>query len=293
MIDLSFAKAAVVLPKEYRTIRFFQVGVGGTGSFTAMNLARLAFELQRLGKSVGLTLIDPDRVETGNIPRSNFCAAEVGRFKAQTMAERISAAWGLEVAYANERFCTKDHLGPRLNYFQELTILVGCVDNHHARREIDLCLMNHVRHHSSPAPNVWWIDGGNGRNSGQVVLGSEADAPESYFAADGICRKLPLPSVVHPELLKPDLNPAETRFDTQNLTCAERILIGEQSLNINQRVAVEISQMLSEFLLTRTLRRFAVYFDLESGSSRSLYCTPEQINVAIPPKFIENSIPQQ
>ena len=53
---------------------------------------------------------------------------------------------------------------------------------------------------------------------------------------------------------------------------------GEQSLNINQRVAVEIGEMLAELLLTNSLRRFATYFDLESGTSRSSYCTPENIN---------------
>lgn len=59
------------------------------------------------------------------------------------------------------------------------------------------------------------------------------------------------------------------------------VRLGEQSLNINQRVAVEIGEMLSEFLLNNSLRRFATYFDLESGTSRSSYCTPEIIAEAL------------
>ena len=61
------------------------------------------------------------------------------------------------------------------------------------------------------------------------------------------------------------------------MTCAERIRLGEQSLNVNQRVAVEMSKILSELLLTQKLKRFAAYFDLESGASRSIYNTPEAI----------------
>jgi hypothetical protein len=64
-------------------------------------------------------------------------------------------------------------------------------------------------------------------------------------------------------------------------TCAERIRLGEQSLNVNQRVAVEMSEILSELLLTQNLKRFATYFDLESGTSRSLFATPEKIEQAV------------
>jgi hypothetical protein len=59
------------------------------------------------------------------------------------------------------------------------------------------------------------------------------------------------------------------------------VRLGEQSLNINQRVAVEIGEMLTELLLNNSLRRFATYFDLESGTSRSSYCTPEAVAAAL------------
>ena len=70
----------------------------------AMNLARLAFELNRLGKEANIVIVDPDRVETGNIPRSNFCFAEIGQNKAETLAGRISRAWGIEVGFVKEGF---------------------------------------------------------------------------------------------------------------------------------------------------------------------------------------------
>lgn len=281
-IDLSFARAAIVLPKEFKKLRIFIIGAGGTGSFAALNLARLAFELRRIGKIVEITIIDPDRVESGNIPRSNFCTAEVGRFKAQTLAERITLAWGLEVGYANEKLNFEKHIKPSKSRFNEMTILVGCVDNHLARRAISRSLQESNKYNSHSAPEVWWIDGGNGKSSGQVLIGSatKSDSINNYFTTSSICKNLPSPSVIHPELLEDQKIPA-ARENSERLSCPERVRVGEQSLNINQRVAIEITEILSEFLLTNSLRRFATYFDLESGTSRSLFCTPEHVEAAL------------
>lgn len=281
-LDLSFARAARVLPKEFSKLKIYLIGAGGTGSFAAMNLARFAFEMRRTGKVVEMTVIDPDIVESGNIPRSNFCAAEIGRFKAQTLAERITLAWGLEVAYANEKLCYESHVKSSRNGYKELTVLIGCVDNHPARREIHRALEETNKYNSQNAPECWWIDGGNGKSSGQVLIGSEVkrEKAENNFSSSTICKKLPAPSVVHPELLENQEIPTR-RAEGERMSCAERIARGEQSLNINQRVAVEIGEMLTELLLTNSLRRFASYFDLESGTSRSSYCTPAQVSEAL------------
>lgn len=278
-LDLSFANSARVLPKEYSKLKVYLIGAGGTGSFAALNLARVLFELRRIGKAVEMTIIDPDVVESGNIPRSNFCAAEIGRFKAQTLAERITLAWGLEVSYSNEKLDFERQIKSKGNGFKELTILVGCVDNHLARREIHRSLEESNKYNFHNAPEFWWIDGGNGKSSGQVLIGSEVrrEKPESHFSSSTICKKLPAPSVIHPELLENQEIPTR-RESTERMSCAERIMRGEQSLNINQRVAVEIGEVLAELLLTNSLRRFATYFDLESGTSRSLYTTPESIS---------------
>ncbi len=281
-LDLSFAHAARILPKEFSKLKIYLIGAGGTGSFAAMNLARAAFELRRIGKTVEMTIIDPDVVESGNIPRSNFCSAEIGRFKAQTLAERITLAWGLEVSYSNEKLNYEKHIKPSRSGFKELTILVGCVDNHLARREVHRSLEEANKYNSHNAPECWWIDGGNGKFSGQVLIGSEVkrEKVENHFTSSTICKKLPAPSVIHPELLENQEIPAR-RESLERMDCAERIRRGEQSLNINQRVAVEIGEIMTELLLTNSLRRFASYFDIESGTSRSSYCTLESLSEAV------------
>jgi PRTRC genetic system ThiF family protein len=284
-IDLSFSRAAVVMLREYSSLRFIVVGAGGTGSFVIPAIARLMFELkQQQNKPVEMLIVDPDVVEGGNIPRSNFCAAEVGRFKAQTLAERVTLAWGLECHYAAEPFDAETHLKSLTDDYRSLAVIVGCVDNHFARRDIHEALDTHRRYGFSDAPKLWWMDGGNGRSSGQVLLGSNAKRtkPDQHFTGTSLCHSLPAPSLVHPDLLQ-----EENTFPSKHLeglSCPDRIRLGEQSLSINQRVAVEMAEMLTEMFLTRSLRRFATYFDLETGTSRSLYCTPDQIAAVVPKK---------
>jgi len=167
-VDLSFLNAKLALPVDYKTVEFWLVGAGGTGSFMAMNLARLAFELKGLGKAASIRIVDPDRVETGNIPRSNFCFAEIGANKAETLANRLSQAWGIEVGFVKEGFThallqrKNDDWTVQSSSSEKLTVLVGCVDNHLARLEMHEAVKfyNEQRYDSS-SPRVWWIDGGN------------------------------------------------------------------------------------------------------------------------------------
>ena len=282
-IDLSFSQAAVVMPREYSSLRFIVVGAGGTGSFAIPAIARLIYELrQQQNKPVELLIVDPDVVEGGNIPRSNFCAAEVGRFKAQSLAERITLAWGIETEFSCEKFEPEKHLKRSNSDYRSLTVIAGCVDNYVARRDIHQAIDEFRGYGSSDAPNLWWIDGGNGRSSGQVLLGSNTKRvkADQHFTGTSICKSLPAPSLLHPDLLQAEKTSQSN--SSEGLSCPDRVRLGEQSLNINQRVAVEMTEMLTEMFLTRSLRRFAIYFDLETGTSKSVYCTPDQIALVVP-----------
>ena len=191
-------------------------------------------------------------------------------------------AWGIEAAYSCEVFDSERHLKQTGNDYRNLRILVGCVDNHHARQELHRALDGDRGYRSSEAPSLWWIDGGNGKSAGQVLIGSTTKRlkPEDHFTGTSICHSLPAPSIIHPDLLE-DQEPLRASPPATNVSCAERIRLGEQSLNINQRVAVEISEMLTSMLLTRSLKRFATYFDLDCGTSRSLYCTRQHVETAL------------
>ena len=291
-LDFSHLHAKLVLPVDYKEVQFWLVGAGGTGSFMAMNLARLAFELKQRGKSPTIVIADPDQVETDNIPRSNFCFAEIGQNKAETLAGRVSRAWGIEVGFVKEGFTpallqsTRDDWSVQSSSSNKLTFLVGCVDNHPARLQMhEAVKFYNEQRYDSQGTRLWWIDGGNGRDTGQILIGNRLDGKKICESArkSPILSLLPAPSLQHPELLQRESAKSIERQNQttgERITCAERIRLGEQSLNVNQRVAVEMSEMLSELLLTQTLKRFATYFDLDSGASRSVYNTPEAIEAA-------------
>lgn len=70
-----------------------------------------------------------------------------------------------------------------------------------------------------------------------------------------------------PNLLKP--KPEEL---TNHLSCAEMAVLNVQSESVNIRVAAEAADYLYR-TVAGNLKRFATYFDLESGTARSLYIT--------------------
>src|SRR5437588_5642321 len=123
-IDLSYHLAQPVMPYQAARKKLYVVGMGGTGSFLARHAACIVWLLRTMGKDVTLTFIDPDRVEEVNIPRQNFCAAEIGRFKAETLASRCCALAVTQVGYICERFEPEMVADGK----DTLTVIVGCVD---------------------------------------------------------------------------------------------------------------------------------------------------------------------
>ena len=59
---------------------------------------------------------------------------------------------------------------------------------------------------------------------------------------------------------------------TKNLSCAEMAVLKVQSESVNVRVAAEAADYLYR-IVAGNLKRFATYFDLESGMARSIYIT--------------------
>jgi PRTRC genetic system ThiF family protein len=250
-------------------MRFVLAGCGGSGSWLAPSIVRLARVLREAGQDVAVTFVDPDIVEAANVPRQNFCEAEIDRPKATALAARYGAAWGLEIRAVVGRF---DPNMATVSY-DEIAILIGCVDNAAARQSLAAALR-----HSTDSPSVWWLDCGNARESGQVLVGSASrvEALQGAFRLPSVCAALPSPALQHPELL----TPLPEEVEGSSLSCEQIAVANAQSLMVNQRVAAEAA----DFLLRLTvggLRRFATYFDLNSGSARSKYTTPESVAAAV------------
>lgn len=259
-INLDYANARTLLLPAAETIHLALVGCGGTGSWLAPAVARVGrLLIDRFGKRVTISFIDPDAVEEKNVYRQNFCRAEIGRNKAETLAFRYGLAWGLEIRALAEPISRNHNRGEH-----NLLVLIGCVDNAPARRELwETASRNGLR------DRVWWLDCGNERNSGQVLLGCGARQPGGSDLP-GRCAWLPAPAVQHPDLLEGE---RVTGPEPAGMSCADMALADSQGLAINQRMAAEAADYLVRMLITQDLRKHATYIDLESGVCRSKYIT--------------------
>lgn len=258
LINLDYANAARLLLPASENVQLVLAGCGGTGSWLAPSVARVARLLvERDRKNVDIYFVDPDTVEPKNVYRQNFCEAEVGLSKAEALAWRYGLAWGVSITALPRRIEEHGHLDTPTG----LSVFIGCVDNGAGRAAIQRKVKLKA--------GGWWLDCGNSKSGGQVLLGSGGTQPENPFELPGFCSWLPMPTYFHPELLEPDA-PAESGGPAC-LSCAEMALQDSQGLAINQRMAAEAADYLVRMLVTRDLRKRATYIDLESGVSRSEY----------------------
>ena len=77
-------------------VKVIIIGAGGTGGYVIPHLYRISFAAER---SMRILVCDGDVVEEKNLIRQNFVEQDVGRNKAQVLAERYSAAFGIECEY--------------------------------------------------------------------------------------------------------------------------------------------------------------------------------------------------
>ena len=236
------------------------VGCGGTGSLVSEGLCRLL-----INSDLTLMLVDFDRVETHNLLRQNFFAGEVGKFKSQALAERLSRLYGRKIGYSvmpYERDMFDEPMGAGMYHKAMSLIIIGCVDTAEARRTIADSM--------SANWNNWWLDAGNGHHSGQVLLGNTGQPDglkESFDIASHTVSKLPLPSLQLPALLIPPVEKPRPR------DCAELIEDDEQSPTINQAMAMLVVDFIYRLLIGR-LTNMGAYIDLDSGTLQTVPATP-------------------
>jgi PRTRC genetic system ThiF family protein len=239
-----FAKGLVML-----------VGCGGTGGFLAEGLCRL------LPKEYRLALVDHDRVEESNLGRQNFYSQDLGRFKAQVLAERLSLNFNREIFYDIKPV-------EEMSVADRGKLTIGCVDNPKAREMLQYAGYNIGGRFSYSKIGGWYIDAGNSEHSGQVLIGNcllrELHKP---FGKDR-CYRLPLPQIQQPALLAPQVK--------KRRNCAEAVRDDEQSPVINQAMAALLLQMVYR-LINGELDYMAQYIDLEAGTLSTVPAEPETV----------------
>lgn len=220
-----------------------------------------------LNSNLPLYLVDPDRVEEHNILRQNFFAADIGKFKAQALAERLSRQYGRSISYITTPYDGEmfdRRMGSGMVSKAISMLVIGCVDNAFARRSIAKSL----------EWDRWWLDSGNGHHSGQILLGNaktKAAVAGAFHSRSQTVTSLPSPALQLPALLSPSTDPSPRQ------DCAEAVADNAQSPTINQMMAALLVDFVYR-LLTNRLTWMGVYVDQEAGTLQPVQATPELVS---------------
>jgi PRTRC genetic system ThiF family protein len=233
-----------------KPVKIVMLGAGGTGGHIAPHLYRL---LHTLNRNVRIIIADGDIVEQKNLVRQNFIAADMGRNKAQVLAERYASAFGMEVSYIPDFIETEERLaelvhpnfGLDYNYYpypkvDGITILIGAVDNNKSRQ-----LCNSI---FKKADNLIYIDSGNGEFTGQVVCGIRRKG-RTYYKPIGD--------------LYPDVLTDTDKFPTE-LSCAEAAVSAPQSIVANIMAATAVVSYLYNILVLGSIEVRNVTFSTKT-----------------------------
>ena len=241
------------------------VGCGGTGSHLARSIARMVYSMKAAGQSVPeVRFIDPDVVETANVGRQLFTQAEIGLPKAEALGRRFNFCLGLSVGWFNEAFDPGKHMDRYRG-----TILLGAVDNYLARRSL------------AQADRVLWIDCGNHRNAGQVVIGTSNNRDDLLSQLgrlhDNTIRNLPNAALLYPELLQP-----EPESDTApHVSCTELMHQQEQGVLVNGFVASIAAEYLRKLLHREPITTHQTTFSGDVLAMRSTPITVEGLQSVV------------
>ena len=216
-------------------VKIVMLGAGGTGGNVAPHLYRL---LHTLDRPVTVIIADGDIVEEKNLVRQNFISADLGRNKAQVLAERYASAFGMEIQYIPEFIEGREKLAELVKPDSYgMSILIGAVDNNKSRQ-----LCHQV---FKAADNLIYIDSGNGEHSGQVVCGIRRKG-RTYYKPVGD---------LYPDVLLNDTD----KFPTQ-LSCAEAAVSAPQSIVANIMAATIVVSYIYNILIIGSIDVRSVTF---------------------------------
>jgi PRTRC genetic system ThiF family protein len=231
----------------YSNFSILQVGCGGTGGYLVPKLARLLMTLGKFREGErGYNLVDFDIVEEINLYRQNFVESDLGRNKAEVLAQRYGSHFGVPIGSVNLKAEIAEDLTdafPEIG--QSCRVLIGCVDNNNARK-----LMQEV-FETSKVPIIY-IDSGNGKFTGQIVVGYRTD--EVILEAVG---------TVYPESLVEAKNKAPRN-------CALNALENPQNIGANDMAATLIFSVMNTLLTNGDINTHILTFDALTGAVRSI-----------------------
>lgn len=230
------------------------VGAGGNGCEMINGLARMHVAMRALGHPGGLAVkvYDHDQVSEANIGRQLYAASDIEQNKAVIAVNRVNCFFGLDWEAAPIKFPEKrrdppyldQHCGP--SRASRIHVLISCVDTAAGRRVIAK-----LANTGAYAP-VYWLDLGNGKDDGQVVLGHAAQP------------KLPSVAEMFPEIMSEDF----VEDDAPSCSLAEALT--RQDLFVNRAVSTLALDLLWRLFKDGGLNHHGAFINLADGNVNAL-----------------------
>ncbi|WDF66899.1 PRTRC system ThiF family protein [Sphingobacterium oryzagri] len=206
------------------------IGAGGTGSKVLTALVEMNHSLLALGHAgLHVRLWDDDTISEANLGRQRFAQSELGLHKSVALINRANrwagTRWRAEtIKYGLE--CINDDC----NHVSG-TLTISCVDTVHARFEIAEILRKVVGSGAYNNRPKYWLDFGNGLNTGQVLLSTVGEIVQPKSEQFDTVATLPFVTDEFGELLRQ----SERLDDTPSCSVADALQT--QDLYINSALA--------------------------------------------------------
>lgn len=230
-------------------VTVYLIGCGGTGSQMLTNLARISASLKALGHpGLHVTAWDGDEITESNMGRQLFSSAEVGLNKATALITRINRFYGFQWESMPMKLNIDSH---KLS----ANIIITCVDRVDVRFDVYKKLT--VNNHGSPNHRrYYWMDLGNSKNTGQVVLGTCDDIKQPANTKGTVSM---LPTIID---MFPNLDKFEKEDDTPSCSLAEALT--KQDLFINSTLAQLGANIIWKMFRELKIKYNGVYLNLET-----------------------------
>lgn len=276
------------LLNPYNPIVVNLIGAGGTGSQFLTALARMNHALIALNHpGFAVRVFDDDKVEEANLGRQLFSSAELGLHKAVALVNRVNLFFGTNWKAIPEKYNLKTLQEEPDLAMAELTI--SCVDTVKARFEIaDLLTKIYTsRKHSYHHP-LYWMDFGNSRDTGQVILSTIAEIEQPSSRKFEVVGRLPLVTDEFKELLES----ADKNDHTPSCSLAEALT--KQDLFINSALANLGASLLWQMFKDGMLFNRGFFLNLKDFRAQPIKVNPTaDSNIKIlKPKRIKPQIPK-
>lgn len=249
------------LLQPYNPVTINLIGAGGTGGQVLTALARMNHALIALGHTgLFVRVFDNDTVDTANLGRQLFTTAELGQYKSVALINRINRFFGTNWKAETIRY-DKQNLKDR--DLASATVTITCVDTVQARYKIAEILKHLAQKYHGRNRVQYWMDFGNSRSSGQVILSTlekiKQPASELYRPVE----TLPLVTEEFKELLN-----SEVADDTPSCSLAEALT--KQDLFINSALANVGASLLWQLFREGILFNRGVFLNLKDFRTQPL-----------------------